>query len=76
MVKGKITFIQCYDYEVKGETEQDCFEEAYRLFKNDMYRPIARTGYDEVEEEYTEDDEEDIDDANVATRESLGNNWW
>lgn len=56
MVKGKITFIQTYTYEVEGETENDCFDEAYQLFKNDMYRPIARTGYDDVEEDYEEND--------------------
>ena len=56
-MKAKITFIQYYAYETKGKTEEECFEKAYQLFKNDMYSSIANAFYDEVEEEY-EDEEE------------------
>ena len=58
-MKAKITFIQYYEYETEGKTEEECFEEAYQLFKSDMYSPIAITSYDEVEEEYIEDDEDE-----------------
>jgi hypothetical protein len=78
MIKGKIIFIRYFDYESEGETEEECFEKARKAFVRDMRRSVAGTWYDDFEEryEYENDDEEDIDDASVAMRESLGDNWW
>ena len=56
-MKATITFIQYYTYETKGKIEEECFEKAYQLFKDEMCCPIANTTYDDVEEKY-EDEEE------------------
>ena len=38
---------------------------------------MCEVAYDNLDRlYYSDDDEEDIDDASVAMRESLGNNWW
>lgn len=37
---------------------------------------MCEIAYDNLDGLYYSDDEEDIDDAEIAMRESLGNNWW
>ena len=37
---------------------------------------MCEIAYDNLDRMYYSDDEEDIDDAGIAMRESLGNNWW
>ena len=59
MVKGKITFIQYYDYESEGETEEECFEKAREAFERDMRRSVVCTWYDDFEESYEHEDEEE-----------------
>lgn len=59
MVKGKITFIQYFDYESEGQTEKECFEKARKAFEQDISRSIACTWYNDFEEEYEYEDDED-----------------
>jgi hypothetical protein len=56
-----VTFIQYYEYEIDAHDEDTAFDKAYEKFKSEMYRPIARTGYDDVDIECTNygDEEED-----------------
>lgn len=37
---------------------------------------MCRVAYDNLDELYYSDDEENMDDAEIAMRESLGDNWW
>lgn len=58
-----VTFIQYYDYEVEAHNEDAAFDEAYKEFRADMSRPIARTGYDDVAIDCTlyGDEEDDVE---------------
>lgn len=55
-----VRFTQIYEYlDIEAEDEDEAVEIAEKEFKADMYRPIARPDYDEVEiaeegEEYEE----------------------
>lgn len=55
-----VRFTQFYEYlDIEAEDEDEAVEIAEKEFKADMYRPIARPDYDEVEiaeegEEYEE----------------------
>lgn len=55
-----VRFTQFYEYlKIEAEDEDEAIEIAEKEFKADMYRPIARPDYDEVEiaepgEEYEE----------------------
>ena len=55
MVKGTITFIRYYSYDVEGEDEDECFDKAYKEFHSFCVSPIADTTYDDVEIELEEE---------------------
>lgn len=63
-----VTFTQCWSYDVDAKTMEEAEDLAYKKFEAEMLRPVAHTGYDEVEidPEYDEDDldgEEDIEEG-------------
>lgn len=64
MNKYVVTLSQIYSYEVEAHNEDDAFDEAERLFENEMCQAVARTWWDESEVECVEhgDEDEDSDD--------------
>lgn len=63
MKRYTVVFTQYYEYEVKAHNEDAAFDEAYEEFRAEMSRPIARTGYDDVDIEriLLDDDDEEED---------------
>lgn len=41
MVKGTITFIRYYSYDVEGEDEDECFDKAYKEFHSFLCKPYC-----------------------------------
>ena len=56
-----VTFTQYYSYQVEANNEQDAENNAYGLFKQEMYYPVANTSYDELEIECLDEDEDEED---------------
>ena len=54
-----VTFTQYYTYQVEANNEQDAENNAYNLFKQEMYYPVANTSYDKLEIECLDEDEEE-----------------
>jgi hypothetical protein len=49
MKEYRVCFTQYYYYTVTAENENEAIDLAYDDFESEMYTPIARTDYDEVE---------------------------
>ena len=49
MKEYRVCFTQWWYYTVTAENEDEAIELATEEFESEMYRPIARTDYDEVE---------------------------
>lgn len=49
MKEYRVCFTQYWYYTVTAEDEDEAIDLATEKFESEMYRPIARTDYDEVE---------------------------
>ncbi len=58
-MKYRVTFTQCYDYDIEAEDEDEAVSTAEREFRTDMLMPVARTVYDYVDVEEQEDSEDE-----------------
>lgn len=60
-MKYTVTFVQYHTYEVEADSESEAETKAYKEFTSDMWRPVARTCYDDIEIECDEEVELDCD---------------
>ena len=57
-MKANITITRYYCYEVEGDTERDCVNNALDQFCSDVGRPVASFWYDDIDIEEIETESE------------------
>lgn len=58
MARYSVCFTNYHSYEVEANSESEAEDKAYQQYKAEMSRPIAHTGYDEVEVQNLDEDED------------------